>query len=188
MYEGRNINKKMNLRAQLNSTKLSKGESIQDYLTRVSQFKEKIEAMTDYVDEYELVMTSLDSLIRPWDSFIQTMCSKKKIMKFDIVWEDCIQEEARVSNREALLKKYDQALATHTKGVRIQSNFKKEIHKESQPPKKFQRTRGNNQRKNYSNFQCFNCNKIGHIARSCPLKKEECKKKKKKTSCTSIRR
>ena len=37
-------------------------------------------------------------------------------MKFDIVCEDCIQEEAIVANREALLKEYDQALAIHTKG------------------------------------------------------------------------
>ena len=29
-------------------------------------------------------------------------------MKFYIVWEDCIQEEARVGNREALLKEDDQ--------------------------------------------------------------------------------
>ena len=40
MYEGRNINRKMNLRVQLKSTKMSHGESIQDYFTRVSQFKE----------------------------------------------------------------------------------------------------------------------------------------------------
>ena len=45
MYEGRNINRKMNLRAQLKSTKTSKGESIQDYFTRVSQFKEQLEAI-----------------------------------------------------------------------------------------------------------------------------------------------
>ena len=45
-------------------------------------------------------------------------------MKFDIVWEDFIQKEARVANREALLKEYDQALATHTKEMK-QSNFKK---------------------------------------------------------------
>ena len=69
-------------------------------------------------------------------------------MMFDIVWEDCIQEEARVDNRESLLKKDGQALSTHTKRGRIQSNFKKEINKDSQPPKMFQRTRGNNQRKN----------------------------------------
>ena len=36
-------------------------------------------------------------------------------MKSSIVWEDCIQEEARVANREALLREDDQALAIHTK-------------------------------------------------------------------------
>ena len=51
MYEGRNINRKMNLRAQLKSTKTSKGESIQEYFTRVSQFKEKLEEIEDKIDE-----------------------------------------------------------------------------------------------------------------------------------------
>ena len=62
-------------------------------------------------------------------------------MNFDIVWEDCIQEEARVANREALLKEYDQSLDTHTRRGRRQSIFKKGIHKEYQPPKRFQKER-----------------------------------------------
>ena len=74
-------------------------------------------------------------------------------MKFDIVWEDCIQEEARVANIEALLKEDDQALATHTK-ERKQSNFRKSNHKPSK--KKFQ------MKKDYSKYQCYNCHKIGH--------------------------
>ena len=156
MYEGRNINIKMNLRAQLKSTKMRKGESIQDYFTRISQFKEKLEAIRDYLHEDELFMTSLNGLTRPWHSFIHTMCARKEIIKFDIVWEDYIQEEDREDNREALLKEDDQALATHTKRGRIQSNIKKESNKESQPPKRFQRTIGNNQRKDYLSFQCFN--------------------------------
>ena len=49
-------------------------------------------------------------------------------MKFDIVWEDYIQEEARVANNESLLKEDDQALATHTKRGRIQSSLKKVSH------------------------------------------------------------
>ena len=49
-------------------------------------------------------------------------------MKFDIVWEDCIQEEARVDNKEGLLKEDDQALAIHNK-EREYSNFKKGNHK-----------------------------------------------------------
>ena len=39
MYEVRNINWEMKSRAQLKSTKMSKGESIHEYFTRVSQFK-----------------------------------------------------------------------------------------------------------------------------------------------------
>ena len=62
MYEGRNINRKMNLRAELKSTKMSHGESIQDYFTRVSQFKEQLEAVGDNLDKDELVMISLNGL------------------------------------------------------------------------------------------------------------------------------
>ena len=61
-------------------------------------------------------MTALNGLTRPWDSFIQTLCVRKESMKFNIVREDCIQEKARVANREALLREDDQALAIHTKG------------------------------------------------------------------------
>ena len=125
MQEGRNINRKMNLRAQLKST-MSKGQSIQDYFTRVSQFKEKLEAIGDNLDEDEMVMTALNGLTRPWESFIQMMCARKESLKFDVVWEDCIQQETRVVNREALLQEDDQALATHTKRRISQSNFKRE--------------------------------------------------------------
>ena len=70
MYEGRNINPEMNLRAQLKSTKMSKGESIQEYFTRVSQFKEQLEEIEDNINEYEMVMTALNGLTRPWGSYI----------------------------------------------------------------------------------------------------------------------
>ena len=113
---------------------------------------EQLSPIGDSLEEYELVMTTLNGLTRPWDSFIQNMCARKESMKFYIVWEDCIQEEARVANREALLREDDQALATHTKG-RKQSNFKKSNHKPSK--KKFQK-----KKKDYSKNKCYNCHKI----------------------------
>jgi hypothetical protein len=55
------------------------------------------------------------------------------------IWEECIQEETRVANREALLARDEyQALATHTKGGRKKYHFQKETHKESHPQKKSQ--------------------------------------------------
>ena len=93
----------------------------------------------------------------------QTLCARKESMNFDIVWEDCIQQEARVANKEALLKEDDEALSIHTKGIK-QSKFKKGNHKPSK--KKFQK-KIVNQKKYYSKYQCHNCHKIGHLAREC---------------------
>ena len=70
MHEGRNINRKMNLRAQPKGTNMRKGESIQDYFTRVSQLREQLSVIRDTLDEDELFMTTLNGLTRPWDSFI----------------------------------------------------------------------------------------------------------------------
>ena len=67
MLEGKNINRKMNLRGQLKGTNMSKGESIQDYFTRVTHFKEQLNAIGDSLDEDELFMTTLNGLTRPWD-------------------------------------------------------------------------------------------------------------------------
>jgi hypothetical protein len=36
LYEGRNINRKMNLRTQLKNTRMQKGETIQKYFSRIS--------------------------------------------------------------------------------------------------------------------------------------------------------
>ena len=85
MYEGKNINRKMNLRTQLKGTKMSKGESIQYYFARVSKFREQISVIGDTLDEDELVMTTLNGLTRPWDSFIQTLCDRKESMKLNIL-------------------------------------------------------------------------------------------------------
>jgi hypothetical protein len=59
MYEGRNINRKMNLRTQLKNTKMQKGETVHDYFSRVSQFKEQLEAVGDNLNEDELQFDSL---------------------------------------------------------------------------------------------------------------------------------
>ena len=43
---------------------MRKGESIQEYFTRVSQFKEQLEAIEDKIDEVELVMDTINGLTR----------------------------------------------------------------------------------------------------------------------------
>jgi hypothetical protein len=98
LYEGKNINRKMNLRTQLKNTRMQKGETIKEYFSKISEFKEHLEAIGDTIDEDELIMTTLNGLTRPWDAFIQTICARKEKLQFYSLWEECIQEESRVAN------------------------------------------------------------------------------------------
>ena len=87
LFEGKNINQKMNLRNQLKNVKIQNAETIQSYFTQVSQIKEQLEAVDEEVDNAEIVMNTLNGLPKIWDSFIQGICAKKKLVKFIRLWE-----------------------------------------------------------------------------------------------------
>jgi hypothetical protein len=107
---------------------------IQEYFSRISEFKENIEVIGDTIDEDKLIMMTLNGLTRPWDAFIQTICARTEKLKFDSLWEECIQEESRVANREPLLSRdEDQALDTHTKGGRNKSTSRNKLIKSLTP-------------------------------------------------------
>ena len=91
LFEAKKINRKMTLRNQLNNVKIQNSKTMQSYFTRVSQIKEQLESFKEKVEE--IVMTTLNGLPRSWDSFIQGICSKKKLITFNIIWEECTQEE-----------------------------------------------------------------------------------------------
>jgi hypothetical protein len=193
MSEGKNINRKINLRTQVKNTKMQKGQIVHDYFSRVSQFKEQLEAIEDNLDEDELIITALNGVTRPWDAFIQTIYARKGKLHFDSLSEECVQEKARVANREAvLLSDEEKALTSHAKGGKKRSHFQKEthLHKESHSPKRFtpsiknltlqgdsRNIRRDKEEKDFSSYQCYHCDKMGHIAKNCPARREEYKKR-----------
>ena len=85
------------------------------YFTRVSQIKEQLEVVDEEVENAEIVMITLNGLPRSWDSFIQRICARKKLVKFSRLWEECSQEEARIADREEKMGCEDQALTVHSK-------------------------------------------------------------------------
>ena len=62
-----------------------------------------------------MVMNTLNGLPRSWDAFIQGICSRRKLPKFSRLWEDCNEEEARMTTREEKMTDDDQSLAAHTR-------------------------------------------------------------------------
>ena len=117
LFEGKNINQKMTLRNQLKNVRIQNAETIQSYFTRVSQIREQLEAVDEEVENTEIVMTSLNGLPRSWDSFIQGICARRKLITFSRLWEECSQEEARIIAREEKMGNEDQSLLVHTKKI-----------------------------------------------------------------------
>ena len=77
------------------------------------------------------------------------------------MWEDCTQEEARLEAREEKLgQEENQALTVQAR--------KGENKVEGRPPRKFQKYQKKKQKIN-PNIRCFNYQKVGHIAKDCPL-------------------
>ena len=99
LFEGKNINWKMTLQNQLKNVKIQNAETIQSYFTRVSQFKEQLEVVGEDIENGEVVMTTFNGLPRTWDSFIQGIYARKKLVKFSRLWVECSQEEARIVDR-----------------------------------------------------------------------------------------
>ena len=82
LFEGKNINQKMTLRNQLKNVKIQNAETIQSYFTSISQIKEQLEAVEEEVENGEIVMTTLNGLLKSWDSFIQGIFAKNKVNNF----------------------------------------------------------------------------------------------------------
>ena len=62
------------------------------------------------------MVNTLNGLLRSWESFIQGICSRRKLTEFSRLWEECTQEVARLEEREEKMgEDANQALATHTK-------------------------------------------------------------------------
>ena len=144
---------------------MQNAKTIQSYFSRVSRIKEQLEAVDEEVENAEIVMTTLNGLPRTWDSFIQGICARKKLVKFSRLWEECSQEEARIVAREEKMGSEDQALIVHSKKSRTDHHKGKHSH-----PSKFN--------KNQPRFRCFTCDDRGHYARDCPKNKSDSHKKK----------
>ena len=158
----------MTLRNQLKNVKIRNAESIQSYFTRVYHIKERLEVVDEEVENVDIVMTTLNGLPRTWDSFIQGICARRKLVKFSKLWEECSQEEARITAREEKMGSEDQALIVQSKKPRSSHHRSKYSHQR------------NNSRKprDKSKFICYTYDEKGHFATDCPKNKIISHKKK----------
>ena len=120
------------------------------------------------MENVEIVMTSWNGIPRTWDSFIQGICATKKLVKFNILWEECSQEEARITAQVEKMGSEDQGLIVQSKKSRSSHHRSKYFHHR------------NNSRKprDRSKHICYTCDEKGNFARDCSKNKISSHKKK----------
>ena len=158
----------LTLRSKLSNMKMTKSENIASYFMRITELRDKLKSSGNNLEEKDLIMTTLNGLPPSWESFIQIISGRTKFPKFDKLWEECTQEETRITTRQRLhgaQPEENQAFISHAKkGKRRgrKSFNRKHQDKRSSPPPDQKKQ----EKKDLSQIQCYRCKKYSHYASS----------------------
>jgi hypothetical protein len=78
---------------------MKKTKTIANYFMRISQIKDKLAAIGYLIEYDKLMTTTLNGFPSPWDPFVQGICARRKLPKFNKLWADCTQEESRLISK-----------------------------------------------------------------------------------------
>jgi hypothetical protein len=169
MFESDNTLRSLTLKGQIQSTKMTKGDTISTFFMKISEIKDHLGAIGEIMSDRELVLSTLNNIPKHWEPFLQSINGREKLPTFYRLWTDCTQEELRLINRGVEdSPDHNHAISLHTnKGGRFKRNFRQTFRYEKTPS-----ASGHNQRRDVSEIQSFRCDKYGHYERNFPTKKK----------------
>lgn len=83
LYERKNTSIKLTLRHKLRIVRMNKSYSISTYFMKVSRIRDQLASIGDVADHVELVTTTLNGFSYSWDAFVQGICERIKLPKFN---------------------------------------------------------------------------------------------------------
>jgi hypothetical protein len=159
LYESKDISRNLTLRNQLCNMKMDNSESVTSYLMRVSQIRDQRAAFGDVISDKELVTTTLNGFPTFWIPFVQGVCARSKLPKFDKLWADCTHEESRLADQHKRL------IVDEEEALIAQKNKRSSLRKNN---KEANSVRVPDKKKDVSMIRCYNCQKLGHFSYDCP--------------------
>ena len=79
LYEAKNENRKMALKDKLHSIKMTMGESVVPYLTRLAQVKDELAVVGEVISDSELVRIALRCFTKDWEVFVKCIVGREKL-------------------------------------------------------------------------------------------------------------
>ena len=133
---------------------------------RVSQIRDQLAAIGDVISGKDLVTTTLNGFPTFWIPFVQGVCARSKLAKFDKLWAGCTHKESRLADQQKRLIVNEEEALTAQKNKR--SSFRKNS-------KETNSVRVLDKKKDVSMIICYNCQKLEHFSYDCPQGKGKIK-------------
>ena len=95
LYEGKSVQRKMLLEAQMRSFTMTKGEDIEHFLFRLQSIRDQLAATSATVDDVVIVRTTLNVVTDEWETFVQSILGRAGLPDWDNLWSILRQEELR---------------------------------------------------------------------------------------------
>jgi hypothetical protein len=152
LFEVKNENRKMVLKAKLHDTKMGKEESVSSYLTWVAQVKYELASVGEVIMDSELVRMALNGFTKEWEFFVKCVVGRENLPYWSRLWDDFTQEEIREISQ-----------SSEQKTDRVDENVS--LTAKSKKKGIFGR--------DLSKFRCYCCNQLGHLASHCPERKKK---------------
>ena len=70
MFESDNTLRALTLKGQLQSTKMTKGDTVATFFMKISEIKEQLGAIGEIMSDRELVLSTLNNLPKHWEPFL----------------------------------------------------------------------------------------------------------------------
>jgi hypothetical protein len=90
LYQNKNENRVMAVCKRLRGTKMTKGEGIVSYLTKLTQLGDKLAAVGEKSEDSELVRIALDGFSKPSDVFVRGVVAREKLLDWQRLWDDFV--------------------------------------------------------------------------------------------------
>ena len=77
MFESDNTLRDLTLKSHLQSTKMTKGDTVAIFFMKILEIKEQLEAIGEIMSDRELVLSTLNNLPKHWEPFLQSISGRE---------------------------------------------------------------------------------------------------------------
>jgi hypothetical protein len=88
LFEVKNENRKMALKAKLQDTKIGKEESVSSYLTRVAQLEDELVGVGEVISDSELAKIALKGFTKECEVFMKCVVGREHLLDWSRPWDD----------------------------------------------------------------------------------------------------